>query len=180
MQTPLRAIPYHFSKWITQEIRTGGLLEEIDRFSQTFRTEGTVESYEIWVHKQTWSPVEDETYTIGDSIITIEYPFVVAIIVAMTEDEERSERKALNLQAKTIMSIFKNIERKFHNIIVQSWTLEQGYNDGDLTALNMEDSTIIKGFRLTLKVSFDWVECIQNHIREIEQKEAITNNNGGE
>ena len=44
----------------------------------------------------------------------------------------------------------------------------------------MEDSTIIKGFRLTLKVSFDWVECIQNHIREVEQKEAITNNNGGE
>lgn len=170
METPLREIPAHFSSWITKEIREGGLLEEVDKYCQTFRTEGTVESYEIWTHKQTWTPVEDETYTIGDTILTIDYPFVVAVIVAMTDDEEYSEQRALNIQAKAIMSVFKNIERQFDNIIINSFTIEEGYNDGDLTALNMEDSTIIKGFRVTLRVSFDWLECIQQHIRETEQQ----------
>lgn len=164
METPLREIPCHFSNWLTREIRQGGLLEEVDKYCQTFRTEGTVESYEVWVHKQTWTPVDDETYSIGDTLITIDYPFEVAVIVAMTDDEVVSEQRALNLQAKAIMSIFKNIEQRFENIIINSFKIEQGFNDGDLTALNMEDTTIIKGFRVNLRVSFDWIECIQKHI----------------
>lgn len=165
MVTPLEEIPKHFSEWITNEIREGGLLEEVDKYCQTFRTEGTVESYEIWTHKETWTT--SEVYPIGESSITIEYPFTVAVIVAMT-DEDYSENKAIQLQAKTIMSVFKNIERYFNGVYINSFTLDQGYNDGDLSAINMEDTTIIKGFTVTLTCTFDWLECIRKYIEKQE------------
>ena len=105
IETPLERIPEKFSEWITKEMSEGGLLEEIDAYCQTFRTEGTVQSYEIWVRKEDWTIAEDSrTFTMGDSYATIEYPFQVAIIVDMI-DEATSEKKAIQLQAKTIMSI---------------------------------------------------------------------------
>lgn len=169
MVTPLQRIPLAFSSWITQEITTDGLLEEIDKYCQTFRTDGPVLNHEIWVHKLDWTIREDETYSIGDSMSTIEYPFEVAIIVDALDDFEAAEQKAIQLQAKTIMSIFKNYDpRIFPNGegYINHFALETGYNDGSLDAINREDDVIIKGFRLTLTIVIDWIECMKKAVNE--------------
>lgn len=164
METPLQMIPEAFCSWITKEIQENGLLEEIDKFCQTFRTEGSVLNQEIWVHKMDWRIIEDETYSLGDTMSTIEYPFVVAVIVDTLDDIERAEQKALQLQAKTIMSIFKNYDpRIFPNGIgyINYFRLDEGYNDGSLEAVNQEDDVVIKGFQVTLRISIDWIECMR-------------------
>lgn len=163
LETPLERIPSKFSEWITSEICEDGLLEEIDQYCQTFRTEGTVQSYEIWVRKLDWTIDEaSRTFTMGDSYATIEYPFEVAVIVDMT-DEDTSEKKAIQLQAKTIMSIMKNYDPRIFESIedgnINYFTIETGYNDGSINPLNREDDVIIKGFRITFNIDIYWLEC---------------------
>ncbi|WP_323736275.1 hypothetical protein PXD04_10390 [Methanosphaera sp. ISO3-F5] len=179
MVTPLQLIPETFSNWITSEIREGGLLEEIDAYCQTFRTEGTVQSHEIWVHKENWQ-INDETrtFTMGDSYVTMDYPFTVAIIVDMI-DEDTSERKAIQLQAKTIMAIMKNYQRNIFETerdgFINYFVIDEGYNDGYLDAINREDDVIIKGFRITFNIDIYWLEC---YYRRQKQLEGGTTENG--
>lgn len=175
MITPLETIPRVFSEWITSEICDGGLLEEIDMYCQTFRTEGTVQSYEIWVKKENWQlNDESRTFTMGDSYATLEYPFTVAIIVDMI-DEDTSEHKAIQLQSKTIMSILKNYNRNIFETGEDGWvnyfTIEEGYNDGYLDALGREDDVIIKGFRITLNIDIHWLECYYRKTKEMEAEQ---------
>lgn len=171
MITPLEQIPEAFNNWIRQEITPDGLLEEIDKLCTTFRTEGSVLNYEIWVRKLDWT-INEETSTVvsRDSYVTIEYPFEVAIIVDIIGDEEESEKKAIQLQAKTIMSIFKNYERMIFDDpsigYVNYFTLEEGYNDGSINPVNREDDVIIKGFRVTLNVDVNYLICYQRYINE--------------
>ena len=177
METPLQVIPKKFSNWITSEIRDGGLLEEIDQYCQTFRTQGSVQSYEIWVKKEDWHILpESQSFTRGDSYATIEYPFTVAIIVDMI-DEETSEEKAIQLQAKTIMSIMKNYNPQIFDSIddgfINFFTISDGYNDGSLDAINREDDVIIKGFNITLNIDIHWLDCYYRH------QQQANNNNGG-
>jgi len=176
MITPLQLIPEKFSEWITSEICENGLLEEIDHYCQTFRTEGMVQSYEIWVKKEDWS-IDNETsnFTRGDSYATLIYPFTVAIIVDMV-DEETSEKKAIQLQAKTIMSILKNynpyIFEDNNDGYINYFTIRDGYNDGSLDAINREDDVIIKGFTISFNIDIYWLECYARYKNEQE-------NNGG-
>lgn len=167
--TPLELIPEAFKGWIEAEICENGLLEEIDKLCDTYRTEGTVESYEVWIHKLDWYFIEDETYTMHDSEATINYPFEVAIIVDMV-DEEKSEKKAIQLQAKTIMSIFKNFTRKIFPDMemgyINFFKLTQGFNDGSMEAMNQEEDVIIKGFHVELNVTIYWLECMNKAITE--------------
>jgi len=172
MVTPLQLIPEKFSEWITSEICEGGLLEEIDKYCQTFRTEGSVLSYEIWVKKEDWQIVpESRTFSRGDSRATIEYPFTVAIIVDMI-DEETSETKAIQLQAKTIMSILKNYTPHIFPTLddgyINYFTITDGYNDGSLDAINREDDVIIKGFNISFNIDINWLECYYKHEQEVE------------
>ena len=165
LETPLEMIPEQFCKWITDEVKEDGLLEEIDQVCTTYRTEGPVLSHEIWIRKEDWTVPSDEIQSIGDTRAVIEYPFTVAIIVDMI-DEERSEKKAIQLQAKTIMSLLKNLDRNIFsdsgNGWINSFRIETGYNDGSLDALNREDDVIIKGFRVLLNVQVDWLYCMRN------------------
>lgn len=176
MVTPLQRIPEKFSEWITQEICEGGLLEEIDQYCQTFRTEGSVQSHEIWVKKEDWR-IENEssTFSKGDSYTILEYPFTVAIIVDML-DEETSENKAIQLQAKTIMSILKNYDPLIFDSQSDGWinyfTIRDGYNDGSLDAINRDDDVIIKGFNISLNITVEWLECYYRHERELENLEG--------
>ena len=169
--TPLEVIPAKFCQWITDEITEDGLLEEVDKFCSTFRTEGSVLNYEIWVRKMDWTVNEETSQVVGrDSFVTLEYPFEVAIIVDMIGDEEESERKAIQLQAKTIMSIFKNYERLIFEDAsigyVNYFTLDTGYNDGSINPVNMEDDVIIKGFQITLNVDVNYLMCYQRYVNE--------------
>ena len=109
MITPLQLIPEKFSEWITSEICENGLLEEIDNYCQTFRTEGMVQSYEIWVKKEDWY-IDNETsnFTRGDSYATLMYPFTVAIIVDMV-DEETSEKKSNTTSSKNNYEYIKKL-----------------------------------------------------------------------
>lgn len=170
METPLQIIPKKFSEWIKKEICPGGLLEEIDQYCQTFRTEGSVQSYEIWVKKEDWR-IEGQTFTKGGSYANIEYPFTVAIIVDMI-DEEVSEDKAIQLQAKTIMSIMKNYTPNIFETpddgFINYFTLSDGYNDGSLDAINREDDVIIKGFYISFNIDIYWLECYYRYLRENE------------
>ena len=171
MVTPLEVIPTTFCKWIKSEIKEGGLLEEVDKFCSTFRTEGSVLTYEIWVRKLDWTVSEDTSQVVGrDSFVTIEYPFEVAVIVDIIGDEEDSERKAIQLQGKTIMSIFKNYQRLIFEDAsigyVNYFTLEEGYNDGSINPVNREDDVIIKGFRITLNVDVNYLMCYQRYLNE--------------
>ncbi len=171
MVTPLEVIPETFCNWIKQEIKEGGLLEEVDKFVQTFRTEGSVLNYEIWVRKMDWTVNEETSSVVSkDSYITIEYPFQVAIIVDMIGDEEESERKAIQLQAKTIMSIFKNYNRMIFedsNVgYINYFSIDEGYNDGSINPVNREDDVIIKGFQITLNVDINYIMCYQRYINE--------------
>lgn len=174
MVTPLELIPEKFSEWIKNEICTGGLLEEIDQYCQTFRTEGSVMSYEIWVKKEDWHILDDIAFTKGGSYATIEYPFTVAIIVDMI-DEETSEKKAIQLQAKTIMSIMKNYDpnifESMNDGFINYFKISDGYNDGSLDALNREDDVIIKGFLISFNIDIHWLECYHRYSQE--------NSNGG-
>lgn len=177
MITPLQTIPQKFNEWITSEICEGGLLEEIDQYCTTYRTAGSVQSYEIWVKKEDWSiDSENSSFTRGDSYLVIDYPFTVAIIVDMI-DEETSEDKAIQLQAKTIMSILKNYNPLIFDSqddgFINYFSINEGYNDGSLEALNREDDVIIKGFNISFSITIDWLECYRKH--EIEQE----TNNGG-
>lgn len=169
METPLQRIPQKFSEWITSEICENGLLEEIDQYCQTFRTEGSVLSYEIWVKKEDWR-IEGQTFTRGGTFATIEYPFTVAIIVDMT-DEETSENKAIQLQAKTIMSIMKNYTPTIFDSIddgfINYFTITDGYNDGSLNAINREDDVIIKGFYISFNIDIHWLECYYRYEQQL-------------
>lgn len=173
METPLQLIPKRFSEWITSEICEGGLLEEIDQYCQTFRTEGSVLSYEIWVKKEDWK-IEEEAFARGATEATITYPFTVAIIVDMV-DEDTSENKAIQLQAKTIMSIFKNytpyIFETTDDGFINYFTLSDGYNDGSLDAINREDDVIIKGFYISFNIRIYWLECYYRKMKELEEEE---------
>ena len=167
MITPLQVIPQAFTSWITDEITENGLLEEVDQTWDTFRTEGSILNNTIWVHKLDWNIIDDETYSIGDTQSTIEYPFQVAIIVDTLDDVDKAEQKAIQLQAKTIMSIFKNYTPRIfpdNDGYINYFKLETGFNDGSLTALNSEDDVIIKGFQITLNVTISWIECMQKAI----------------
>ena len=167
LETPLQLIPKTFASWIEKEIKPDGLLEEVDKLCKTYRTAGSVLNYEIWIHKLDWSISQDETYSMGDSISTILYPFQVAIIVDTLNDEEACEQKAIQLQAKTIMSIFKNYTRSiFPNEegYINYFQLETGFNDGSLEAINQEDDVIIKGFQITFSISIDWLMCMRKKI----------------
>lgn len=181
METPLQRIPEAFSKWITDEISEGGLLEEIDQYCQTFRTEGSVLSYEIWVKKEDWT-ITGEAFTKGASYATLDYPFTVAIIVDMI-DEETSEKKAIQLQAKTIMSIMKNYDPRIFDSMddgyINYFTIDDGYNDGTLDALSREDDVIIKGFRVTFNIDIYWMECYYRHLQEIENDNGMEEENNG-
>ena len=174
MITPLQLIPEKFNEWITCEICEGGLLEEVDKYCQTFRTEGSVLSYEIWTKKEDWKLTPDTSnFTMGDSFATIEYPFTVAIIVDMI-DEETSESKAIQLQAKTIMSILKNYTRNIfedaNDGYINYFTINDGYNDGSLDALNREDDVIIKGFNITFNIDIHWLECYNRYLNRMEEE----------
>lgn len=174
METPLQIIPRKFSEWITSEICEGGLLEEVDKYCQTFRTEGSVLSYEIWVKKEDWVITDDIAFTKGNSYATITYPFSVAIVVDMI-DEETSENKAIQLQAKTIMSILKNYTPLIFDTVedgqINYFKISDGYNDGSLSAINMEDDVIIKGFYISFNIDIYWLECYYRKIRELEAEE---------
>lgn len=164
MQTPLQTIPTVFDSWITREITPDGLLEEIDKYCSTFRTDGSVLNHEIWTRKLDWSISSEETYSIGDTMSNIIYPFEVAIIVDALDDFEVAEQKAIQLQAKTIMSIFKNYDPRIFPAgegYINHFTIEEGYNDGSINPLNQEDDVIIKGFKVTLYVYIDWIECMR-------------------
>lgn len=174
LETPLQRIPEKFSEWITTEITTDGLLEEIDQYCQTFRTEGSVLSYEIWVKKEDWT-IDGQSFTKGGTEAVIEYPFTVAIIVDMT-DEDTSERKAIQLQAKTIMAIMKNYDPRIFDTMgdgfINFFNIEEGYNDGTLDALNREDDVIIKGFRITFNITIYWLECYYRHMKQLEEENS--------
>ena len=146
-------------------------MEEVDKFCSTFRTEGSVLNYEIWVRKMDWTINEETSAVVSrDSIVTIEYPFEVAVIVDMIGDEEESEQKAIQLQAKTIMSIFKNYERMIFSDpsigYINYFTLDTGYNDGSINPVNREDDVIIKGFQITLNVDVNYLMCYQRYTNE--------------
>ena len=49
---------------------------------------------------------------------------------------------------------------------INHFALETGYNDGSLDAINREDDVIIKGFRLTLTIVIDWIECMKKAVNE--------------
>lgn len=165
LETPLQRIPQKFTEWITSEVTENGLLEEVDIVCDTYRTEGPVLSYEIWIKKEDWTVPEEQVYSIGDSRGTISYPFTVAIIVDMID--ENSENKAIQLQAKTIMALFKNFNRNifdnYNDGYITTFHLETGYNDGTLDALNREDDVIIKGFKVNLEIEIDWLRCMYNN-----------------
>lgn len=171
LETPLQQIPKKFTEWITSEVKTDGLLEEIDQVCTTYRTEGPVLSHEIWIRKEDWTVPDEQVFSIGDSRGTIVYPFTVAIIVDMI-DEDTSEDKAIQLQAKTIMALFKNFTRNIFDTLddgyITVFRLNTGYNDGTLDALNREDDVIIKGFQVTLEIELDWLRCIRQTENEIE------------
>ena len=169
LETPLQVIPQKFTEWITTEVREEGLLEEIDQVCNTYRTEGPVLSHEIWIRKEDWTVPDEQIYSLGDGRGTIVYPFTVAIIVDMI-DEETSEQKALQLQAKTIMALFKNFSRNIFDDPNDGWIntfkLDTGYNDGSLDALNREDDVIIKGFHVTFEIEVDWLNCVRKQENE--------------
>lgn len=176
METPLEQIPEHFCNWIESEICTGGLLEEIEKFCSTFRTGGSVLTYEIWVRKMDWTTdMESSSIVSTETYLTLEYPFEVAIIVDTLDDEEESEKKAIQLQAKTIMSVFKNFERMIFDDpsigYVNYMTLETGFNDGSINPVNREDDVIIKGFRITLNVDINWLMCYHRYKNKQEEEE---------
>jgi hypothetical protein len=163
LETPLQVIPQAFAGWIQQEIQPDGLLEEVEKLCVTYRTAGSVLTHEIWIHKLDWTIDENETYSMNDTMSTIIYPFQVAIIVDTLDDEEAAEQKAIQLQAKTIMSIFKNYSRTIfpnNEGWINFFKLDMGFNDGSLTALNQEDDVVIKGFQITLNISIDWLTCM--------------------
>ena len=169
LETPLQQIPSAFKGWIEQEITQDGLLEEIEKLCNTYRTGGSVLTHEIWIHKLDWTIDENETYSMGDTMSTILYPFQVAIIVDPLDDEEAAEQKAIQLQAKTIMSIFKNYTRRIfpnNEGYINYFSLETGFNDGSLEAINQEEDVIIKGFQITFSISIDWLECMRKAINE--------------
>lgn len=168
METPLQQIPQQFCQWITTEICEEGLLEEVEKFCSTFRTGGSVLNYEIWVRKLDWTTDMESSMVVSrDTYLTIEYPFEVAVIVDTLDDEEEAESKALQLQAKTIMSIFKNYERSIFDDdsigFINYLTLDTGYNDGSINPAGREDDVIIKGFQITLNIDINWIMCYRRY-----------------
>lgn len=185
MLTPLELIPEKFSDWISREICEDGLLEEVERFIPTFRSHFEVDGTTVWIYKQDWRILDTEINSLGTSTSTvIEYPFEVAVIV-QRPDIRRADKKALQLQSKVISSVMKNYypnifrelqedpreaQGTLHGVI-EKITVDTGYNDGSLEAINQEEDVVIKGVLFTLRVCIDWMECIR-------QKERMEANNG--
>lgn len=187
MTTPLELIPRKFEEWIHKEICEDGLLEEVERFIPTYRSHLEIDGTTVWVYKQDWTTSEDQTMSLGTNTTTvIDYPFEVAIVV-QRPDIRRADKKAIQLQSKVITSIMKNYypnifrdlqedpreaQGTLHGVI-ENITVDTGYNDGSLEAINQEEDVVIKGVLFTLRVSIDWMECVR-------QKQLYEQTTGGD
>ena len=158
----LGAVSQIVKRCIREEMVQGGLLEDVETFIPSYRTDEPHEEPAIWLFEHETTVVEDGRLS---KQIKLQTPFEFVCIVYDEDSLEESELKGKNLAGRVAASIGKNFRRMDDegNQISSKPVLEGFYPYGTVEIDERSDKTVITSVRITIEYTVNWVISCKNN-----------------
>lgn len=157
----LGAVSQIVKRCIRDEMKPGGLLEDVNTFIPSYRKDEPIEEPAIWLFEHETTVVEDGTLS---KQVKLNTPFEFVCLVYDADDLEMSELKGKELAGRVAAAIGKNYRRidDNGNQISSKPVLDGFYPIGAVDINESSDKTVVTSVRINIEYYVNWVISCMN------------------